>query len=413
MKKRIISLLVISVLLMGALAGLAQAAEKTKIVWTWCCGQDSRKVLFESLAEKYEASHPDIDIQPIFPSGGNYVEILKTWVAGGTQLDVVWVGVDMWQLPFEPLDDVMASTPAADNIHPSLLDSRQWNGKQRVIPYGANTHVMAYNKNLLAQAGFANPTAEWTWDDAIPMAKAMTKDADGDGSPDQAGIAPLVNYNWIQYGGDFYTEDGRKARFANPVGIAGANLFIDLTKRLNVTPPDDLNFTNGTVGISQLAIFGVPSARKNASFDWDVVPAPGLVVDGKTYHNTFVSTESWGLNATSTHKKEAKEFIAWLIGNEAMSEIAKSGIVVPTSLAVSDIYYQQPSPPNNLQAFVDSFGYGHQLHLSHPIGREVHGVLTSNESWAKMWNGEADPAIVLPQLQTQVNALLDEYWNRQ
>lgn len=414
MKRRVFSTLIVSVLLLG-LSGIAAYAQDVKLVWTWCCGQDNRRVLFEELARQYSEQNPGVEVEAIYP-GGSYPATIQTWIAGGAQVDVMWTGQNMWAFPFDPLDDLIDMGGDFTSVHPMMLEKGQWLGRQVVIPYGANTHTVAFNKGLFDEAGLSYPTPDWTWSEAFSMAQALTRTT-GDGRQVQAGIlpyGPAVFASYLNYGGPSYSEDGRRFDIANPGAILGAQTYVDASRRLEVSPLNaaEVNWNNGNLAMQQIGIFNVDAMRVEG-IDWDVVPVPALNVGGELRRSTFVSMEAWGINAHSEHKQEARKFIRWLFSPEVMEQIGASGIVIPTSAYGYEAFLRQTPPPVNLQAFIESFDYGHQQISDHPAGSQIWSGIVGTEHYAQLLNGNADPGIVLPEWQRLGQAILDEYWASQ
>lgn len=415
MHRRVVPLLLMAVLLFG-LGSMAAYAQDVKLVWTWCCGQDSRRILFEDLAKQYSEQTPGVEIEALYP-GGSYPGTIQTWIAGGTQVDVMWTGQNIWAFPFEPLDDLVDVGGDIQSVHPSMLQSGQWLGRQIVIPYGANTHTLTYNTALFDQAGLAYPTADWNWNEAIEMAEALTRDTNGDGAPEQAGLLPYsaaVFASFLNYGGGSYSEDGRTLDITNTGAVAGANLYIDITKRLGIAPATgtEVSWNSGNVAMQQIGIFNVPSMRVDG-ISWDIVPLPGLNVGDERRTSTFVSMEAWGINQYSEYKKEARDFVRWLFSEEVMEQIGASGVVIPTSAYGYGSFLGQNPPPANLQAFIDSFAYGHQQIGQHPTGSKIWSAIAGNALYTQMINDQADPGAVLPELERVGQAVLDEYWSQQ
>lgn len=414
MRRRLTYALTAALLSVVLAAGVAQA--QVKLVWTWCCGQDSRKVLFEELAREYSEQTPGVEVEAIYP-GGNYAAVIATWIAGGTQVDVMWTGQNMWAFPFDPLDDLVRMEPNIGAVHPTMLQFGEWLGKQIVIPYGANTHTIAYNKGLFDRAGLAYPTADWTWDEAIAMAFALTRDTDGDGNPEQAGIwpyGPAVIASYLNYGGGSYSADGRTLNISNPGAVAGMQTYVDVTQKLGIAPVDHtkVNWASGNLAMQQIGIFNVPAMRVEG-IDWDVVPLPGLTVEGERRVSAFVSMEAWGVNPYSPHRKEAWDFVRWLFTPEVMAQIGASGVVIPTSAYGHEAFLNQAPPPANLAAFIESFAYGHQQVGAHPAGSEIWSAIATNSLYSQMITGNADPGVVLPELERIGQAILDQYWASQ
>jgi multiple sugar transport system substrate-binding protein len=194
MRKMLLSLL--SPLLILACVAGPVGAQKTKLVWTSCCGQPDRMELFSNLANQYMATNPDVEIDHIYPAG-NYGQTLLTWIAGGAGADVMWIGGALWSFVdlLLPLDDLMAKDRNVAAIHPGLARMFRWDGKQIALPFGVNTHVIAYNKDLFSASGVAFPTSTWVLSDIVTMGRRLVKDTDGDGTPDVWGFGQFRNWH--------------------------------------------------------------------------------------------------------------------------------------------------------------------------------------------------------------------------
>ena len=130
MRKRLA--LFLAVLLMWVCVIGPVGAQKTKIMWTTCCGQPDRMELFNKLASQYMAANPDVEIEHVYPSG-NYAQTLLTWIAGGAGADVMWIGGALWSFVdlLLPLNDLVKDRNML--IHPSQEFSLE--GRSR--PYGS------------------------------------------------------------------------------------------------------------------------------------------------------------------------------------------------------------------------------------------------------------------------------------
>ncbi|HHW08668.1 MAG TPA: sugar ABC transporter substrate-binding protein [Firmicutes bacterium] len=396
----------------------AVVAEKTKLVWATCCSQTERHTLFKELAKQYMDQHPDIEIEWIYPTG-NYTNNIMTWIVAGTAPDVFWIGASVYSFYnlLMPLNDLVAKDPDIALINPMVLAQGAFAGRQICLPFGANAHTMFYNKDLLGTAGLGNPGWNWTFDDMVTMARRLQRDLNGDGEPDQYGIDfNTIEWSAILWGGNYYTDDGRKAQFANPVSIASTQLFVDL--RNGVIPgyvPPTKRQANGSltgqVAMRNVGIFDLP-AHRQATFNWDIQRLPAFVYDGKEYRFTYNTIEGWSIPGNTKHPEEAKAFLAWLFSKEVRQQIAASRIVIPTQRDVVDRFINAPAPPSNWNAFIDALNWGNQLSLNHPDGTSIHNWMTSQKLWKDMWANAVPAAVALPEIQTGVNQLLDEFWAR-
>ncbi|HHW10697.1 MAG TPA: sugar ABC transporter substrate-binding protein [Firmicutes bacterium] len=410
MKKAAILMLVV---MMTMAITITSSAEKVKLVWTTCCAQTDRHALFKDIAEQYMAKNPNVEVEWMYPAG-NYTDNMKTYYAAGAAPDVIWIGGDIWVFAnlFLPLDELVAKDAGAKAINPAILRLSQFEGKQIGLPYGANSHTMMYNKDHFGEAGLAYPHVNWTFDDLQRMAKVLTRDTNGDGQPDRWGVHLYAVTQWgLTAGGDFYTPDGRKAQFANPVTIDMLQFAADaVSGKLGISPvPEDAQAgLKGLVSIRNLGIFDVPAYRQ-APFDWDVIKFPAWVHNNQRYENTFVSLENWAIFNTTKHPKEAMDFVSFLLSREVMQQITTAGIVIPTQSIMTPSFVQS-SPPANLKAFIEVLDHGHRISNTHPYGRDITTWMNSQTTWRNIWNGTVPTRIALPELQEQINIMLDEYW---
>lgn len=85
------------------------------------------------------------------------------------------------------LSDYYSSSPDAAKITPQAVEMEVVNGKKYGVPTGFVPLSMIYNKKMFAAAGITTFPA--TWADWVADAKKLTVDANGDGTPEQYGIA--------------------------------------------------------------------------------------------------------------------------------------------------------------------------------------------------------------------------------
>ena len=81
---------------------------------------------------------------------------------------------------------------AAADYYPQPMEAFTFDGELMCLPQNLSSLVVYYNRDLFDAAGLADPAMNWTWDDFLAAAQALTRDTDGDGAIDQfgAGIEP-------------------------------------------------------------------------------------------------------------------------------------------------------------------------------------------------------------------------------
>src|SRR5690606_13083568 len=112
-----------------------------------------------------------------------------------------------------------------------------------------------YRTDLLEEAGYTEPPQ--TWDELVEVAKALTKDVDGDGNIDQWGFVSLGlpgqvfnTYTFFDFlfqnGGQLFNEEGEPA-FNSPEGVEALQFMVDLKNVHQVMPPDVVTYDNNEV----------------------------------------------------------------------------------------------------------------------------------------------------------------------
>lgn len=114
-----------------------------------------------------------------------------------------------------PLDDWYdAADSGASTLNEQAVATGIVDGERYGAPLSFTPLAMFYNKALFDAAGVAVPT---TWDEWVAAAKELTVDDDGDGTPEQYGLAladhaTVGNGVWMSLfksgGGDVVTADG-------------------------------------------------------------------------------------------------------------------------------------------------------------------------------------------------------------
>ncbi len=153
------------------------------------------------------------------PGQSDYRKRLATDFAAGTPADVTLINYRRYAAfaakgvlePLGPYLGAAARSIKRGDFYEEAMTPYDWKGTLTCLPQNLSSLVVYYNKNLFDAAGLQPPSDDWTWDDFVATAKALTKDTDGDGASDQFGIgteasifrlAPMI---W-QNGGDIVDD---------------------------------------------------------------------------------------------------------------------------------------------------------------------------------------------------------------
>jgi len=208
--------------------------------------------------------------------------------AGGNLGDIVWTYLNSVTEHIKkgvvaPHDDIVASTGFDKAVFwPSIIQALTVDGKLYGIPnhghYG--TVVYYFNKDLYTASGADLPSMEWTTDDLVKGAQAITKAPETWGFRSQQGSEHTPSYLRM-FGGDVISEDGTQCLLADEKSVAGLRWIYDLKTTYAVDPcicGDQYreNFVAGQVGAFNTTPGLVAEFSKvtDWAFEWDVVPAP-------------------------------------------------------------------------------------------------------------------------------------------
>jgi multiple sugar transport system substrate-binding protein len=164
----------------------AAASEATTITWAFW-GSPEEAASHKIVADAFMAEHPEIQVELWNQPWDDYfTKIQALWASGDTKVipDVAF----LWPTPryaaegvLENLDPFIAAAGYdLEDYWPGLLESAKFEGSVYGFPRDIEVNVIYYNKDMFDAAGVAYPSDDWTWDDFLAAAEALTqKDANG------------------------------------------------------------------------------------------------------------------------------------------------------------------------------------------------------------------------------------------
>jgi multiple sugar transport system substrate-binding protein len=364
--------------LLGSLAALILLAAcatpaPTGPVTFMISGDTAEKAAYEQLVAAFEREHPGTDVQIIhIPGQSDYRQRLALDFAGGTPADVVLINYRRYAAfaakgvlePLEPYLDRSRLMREAD-FYPQSIAPFRWQGTLTCIPQNLSSLAVYYNKNLFDAAGLPPPAAGWTWDDFLAAAKTLTRDTNGDGTPDQYGLGTEVSLTRLapfiwQNGGDITDDPQQPTRLTldSPAALEALRWFVDLQVRHKVAPDaeqesaenSESRFLGGRTAMFLNSRRGVPTYREITSFDWDVAPLPQGHQRAGVLHG-----DAYCMPKVSRNKDAAWAFIEFANSSAGQTIIASTGRTVPSlqSVAESPAFLDPSARPVNSRVFLD------------------------------------------------------------
>ena len=306
---------VVAVALMLCALGPAMAQDAPIITISTWAGVDEAAE-FQEIIDEINANTTEYQIvhQPI---PADYYTVVQTQLAApGSGADMYWMDQNNMALKAEGVFmDLSACLANAEpgsagdlsDYYPSILAVNEYEGGIYGLPWIAQPVVTYYNRALFEAAGLEEPTADWTWDDFMEYARALTLDTDGDGETDQWGF---INNGWPppyifvwQAGGELINEDFTEAPIDSPEFLEGFEFYLSTAYNPEVSPSADIIAEQGFAEMfkaGRIAMFmggAADDLDRVEGLDVGVVPVPAHPETGS--QTTFAWNASPVINASS------------------------------------------------------------------------------------------------------------------
>ena len=160
-------------------AAMAQSGDVSFMIF----GDPAEKAAYEGLVAAFEAKHPDIDVNVIhIPDQGDYRrrlgDRLRRRHAGRHRAHQLSALCELRGRRTCSSRSAPISTRARSSRRPTSIRRRSSRSTGTAtlmcIPQNLSSLVVYYNKELFDAAGVAYPSDDWTWDDFVETAKALT-----------------------------------------------------------------------------------------------------------------------------------------------------------------------------------------------------------------------------------------------
>ena len=358
--------------LLGVIAGLVVVglcrAETVTIRFAAASGGDNLKLLNKQVAE-FEATHPNIRVK-LEPISDNYENKLLAEYAANVAPDCAGFSANRIVnfasrgalLPLNDFPDYGSPEVDIKGRYQTIVDALTLDGKLYALPRDvACTAIIYFNKRLFREAGIPYPDGSWTWDtkvrpelrekDFVWTMQQLTRKKPGSTVPYQFGLAAawpqlwmetlLVSSNVRMWDSD---ANPTKLMLDDPKVVDvfqfAADCFNvhhwlpsnnDVSLGSGSTMQDE--FRKGRVAMLQSGAWEIKDMRLKMSEDWDIAAFPRNAHAEAPY----LPGEGGGVGIfkTSSHPKEAWEWIKWYCGVPGSTAIAQAGETQPSIRALA------------------------------------------------------------------------------
>ena len=281
----------------------------------WQYTYKTRVEAIDKLISSFEAENPSIRVKHTNFPYADYRKKVAIAVSAGDGPDIV-------QLYYGWLNDYRESgliQPLPKNEFPhskiedeffGMVKSMKVNGDYWGLPTAVRSLALFYNKDLFTEAGISGPPE--TLADFVDAAKKITK-KDSSGNYLQIGFAVDTDgqdHHWWRevltrlYGGQPYSNDGKKIAYNSDAGIKALKFITDLEKTHKVGSNGFMNrgqdaFKAGKAGMEIDGSFRISTFNKAKDLNFGIAELPGHY--GKRYNFS-----SYWVNGISSKAKGEK-----------------------------------------------------------------------------------------------------------
>lgn len=301
-------------------------------------GDVTEQQIYKDSITRFNAVCPGVAVDYI-PIPDLFQDKLKAQMAAGTAPDLLYVDIQL-MTAFAPsgqllaLDDLMTQAKVSRNdFIPALLDQFTLNSKTYGLPKDWGTLGLVYLPEAFTDAGIAEPTAQWTWNDMRTAAKAIAAKGKFGGfcmGADWARFSPFVTSN----GGAFATPDNKTATLDTPEVKTMATFLNDMFKEKSLVRPADVSasWCGEAIGKKLVAMTTeggwMVNFMKTTYQDvvWKALPIPS----GPKTQADVIFTNAIGINAATKFPKAAAAFLFYVTGEANQAAIVKTGFAYST-----------------------------------------------------------------------------------
>lgn len=255
----------------------------------------------------------------------------------------------------------------ADDFVETAWQGTQVDGKRYAVPLDLHPLGLYYNVKAFEEAGLDPNKPPTTKEELLDYAKKLTVDKNGDGTPDQYGLAmgysggvpfrTWMSLVWQNKGQDILNADRTKAAFNTPQAVDALQFLHDLVYKEKVTPPGeqdpDDDFMKGNAAMVITGPWAMGDYNKIEGLEYKTAMIPTIFDQPAAWGNshTFVFPE----NKDDAKTKAAMKFAKWMSDRDFEWSKNSGHQPVRKSVLNSEEFKQL----TNWQAFANTLPYAH------------------------------------------------------
>lgn len=441
--KKLVSLLLALVMLLGLTAAVAEEKEPVELVFcNW--GDGTEQKMFEYVFDLFTKENPGITVKYLFIPYGEYLTKLNTMAASNTMPDMGQMQTEnvlLWgeNGMFADISDMFSDGSVAPRLDGNYYYST-YDGQVVAANYISETNVLFYDKTYTESCGVTVPTRiedAWTWDEFLDACIKLTKDVNGK-HPGEEGFDPEnidvygvadMDADIIAHsnGGGYFSYDGKEIWMDKPETIEAVQAVADLMNVYHVAPtPTSRNAIGGgnyplMTGKVAMHVGGQYCMLWYADYIKSGEINLGTGVLPKFDEEAKVADKVWGnpicVFEASEHKEEAKALAKFFYDNKNLIDCINMGLWMPTE---ESFYLDEAA----LKSWIDDSGirseefYG-VVEMAQNGYTAVENVLSNTVELGSLYNGLLDQVwlgektaeeVIMNEIMPVLKPAFDEYW---
>lgn len=299
----------------------------------------------QAIVDKFNESHDDIEVS-LEAYGSDFDTKISAGMGSGDTPDVMY----MWNYPsyyqgLEPLDEYIEKEGEdyKANFYDTLWNYNSIDGQVYGVPVGFTTHALFYNKDIFAEAGVDEPTADWTWEDLQAAAKTISEKTDAKGFSFSMKPDPYDFEMYLWSNGTAYCdEEGNMDGYINSKESKEVfQMFQDMEKDGYAIATEKDGTDEFRAGSTAMYIYGSWSINtlNEDGMNYGVTKIPSF---GKDPSVSILSSSGVAMSKDSKNKDAAWEFIKYWTNEESNKERIGLELPVLNSVVESEKIMDQP-----------------------------------------------------------------------
>lgn len=408
-----------------------------------------------ALIDKFNESHPDIEVELMIVPYEEAITRFTAMVAGGDPPEILGaagfatIGVLSDNDVIEDLTPFIEESGFDTSIFygpvVDIMESFFPEG-QKALPFGIYPSMVFYNKDAFDAAGLSYPTHEygddsWTYDTVREYGMKMTLDEQGNDATSSAfdpeqivqwgyddSWADMRNY-LVEWGapevGQVTTDDMKTAIVNQEEWVTGLQWLNDgiwkdyfipdaagqaTFENIGLGDP----FSSGMVSMFLSHTWYMPEGLVDLTFDYDIAPVP-MAPNGSQIVRSDV--DGFALVKGSDEQEAAWEFISWLVQPEQIIDVCEVyGCLPPVEEVESEFreVLEESWPGLDYDVIYEGLNYLDDPHSDGYVVEQQKITDVLDNALSKVYSEDiGDAQVLLDDVNDEVQTILDEYWAAQ